>query len=127
MTLGIKNKYLKDMSFTKTIDKNKKINRLSYIVIIIVFAVVLLIWQFGRTFIARDTVLRMNYQTDRIKVTRVYTPFDKTILKIRINGDYHVVQTARIPEGFTINRDKFILFFDSNSKDSADSLYFNLR
>ena len=57
MTLGIKNKYLKDMSFTKTKDKDKTISSLCYIVIIIVFALVLLIWLFGRTFIERDIVI----------------------------------------------------------------------
>ena len=127
MTLGIKNKYLKDMSFTKTKDKDKTISSLCYIVIIIVFALVLLIWLFGRTFIERDIVLKMNCQTDRIKVTRVYTPFDKTILKICINGDNHIVPTARIPNSFTIDQDTFIIVFGLNSKDSVDSLSFNLR
>ena len=45
MTLGIKNKYLKDMSFTKTKDKDKTISSLCYIVIIIVF-IDLAVWSY---------------------------------------------------------------------------------
>lgn len=113
------------MSIAKTKDKNITISRFFYIVMIIVLALVLLIWMLGRTFIETETVLKMNYQADKIKVTRVYTPFDKTTLKIRINGDNHVVSTARIPDGFTINQDKFIIYFDS--KNNADSLSFHLH
>ena len=125
MIQRIKNKYLKDMNITKTKDKNITISRFIYIVMIIVLSLVILIWMLGRTFIERETVLKMNYQADKIRVTRVYTPFDKTTLKIRINGDDHVVPIARIPEAFTINQDKFIIYFDSKNK--ADSLSFNLH
>jgi|GEM_PF-5348903 len=122
MIQKIKNKYLEDMSIIR---RNNDLNTRSIFFIAVftgIILLVLLILVFDHTFIKRETIMDVKYQKEKIKVTRVYTPLDKTMLKIKVNGHIKNVPMARIPDGFSINKNQLILFFDSDSIDSYDSL-----
>ena len=127
MIQKIKNKYLEDMSIIR---RNNDLNTRSIFFIAVftgIILLVLLILVFDHTFIKRETIMDVKYQKEKIKVTRVYTPLDKTMRKIKVNGHIENVPMARIPDGFSINKNQLILFFDSDSIDSYDSLSFHLR
>ena len=127
MIQKIKNKYLEDMSIIR---RNNDLNTRSIFFIAVftgIILLVLLILVFDHTFIKRETIMDVKYQKEKIKVTRVYTPLDKTMLKIKVNGHIENVPMARIPDGFSINKNQLILFFESASIDSYDYLSFHLR